>query len=76
VWKAIFDAGGGSGLMRDEDDKPKKKLVHELGQDLSNLSIFELRERIEALQAEVIRLEAAATAKGSAKNAADAFFKS
>jgi uncharacterized small protein (DUF1192 family) len=62
--------------MRDEDDKPKKKPVHEMGQDLSNLSIFELKERIDALKAEVIRLEAAAAAKGSAKSAADAFFKS
>lgn len=62
--------------MREEDDKPKKKPVHEIGQDLSNLSIFELRDRIEALKAEVIRLEATAAAKGSAKDAADAFFKS
>jgi uncharacterized small protein (DUF1192 family) len=61
--------------MREDDDKPKKKLVHDVGQDLSNLSIFELKERIEALKAEIIRLEAAAAAKGSAKSAADAFFK-
>jgi uncharacterized small protein (DUF1192 family) len=62
--------------MRDEDDRPKKKIAHEIGQDLSVLSVFELKERIEILKAEIIRLEAAAAAKGSAKNAADAFFKS
>jgi uncharacterized small protein (DUF1192 family) len=61
--------------MRDEDDRPKKKIAHEIGQDLSVLSVFELKERIEFLKAEIERLEAAA-AKGSAKNAADAFFKS
>jgi uncharacterized small protein (DUF1192 family) len=62
--------------MRDEDDRPKKKISHEIGQDLSVLSVFELKERIEILQAEIVRLEAAAAAKGTAKNAADAFFKS
>jgi uncharacterized small protein (DUF1192 family) len=62
--------------MRDDEDKPKKKPIHEIGQDLSNLSIFELKERIETLRAEIVRLEAAAAAKGSAKDAADAFFKS
>lgn len=62
--------------MRDEDDKPKKKPVHEMGQDLSNLSVFELRDRIEALKIEITRLEAAAAAKDSARNAADTFFKS
>jgi uncharacterized small protein (DUF1192 family) len=62
--------------MRDEDDRPKKKIAHEIGQDLSVLSVFELKERIEFLKAEIERLEAAAAAKGSAKNAADAFFKS
>ncbi len=62
--------------MRDEDDKPKKKVAHEIGQDLSLLSVFELKERIALLQEEIKRLEAAADAKDSAKNAAAAFFKS
>jgi uncharacterized small protein (DUF1192 family) len=63
-------------MMRDEDDKPKKKPTHEIGQDLSLLSVFELKERIALLQDEIHRLEAAAAAKDSARNAADAFFKS
>jgi uncharacterized small protein (DUF1192 family) len=62
--------------MREDDDKPKKKATHEIGQDLSLLSVFELNERIALLQAEIGRLEAAVAAKSSAKNAAAAFFKS
>jgi uncharacterized small protein (DUF1192 family) len=61
--------------MRDDDDKPKKKLIHEVGQDLSLLSVFELNERIELLRAEIARLEGASRAKSAAKGAADAFFK-
>lgn len=61
--------------MRDDEDKPKRKIVHEIGQDLSLLSVFELNERIEALGEEIVRLEAAAKAKATAKGAADSFFK-
>ncbi len=61
--------------MRDDDDKPKKKITHEIGQDLSLLSVFELNERIELLKAEIVRLETARSAKDSAKSAADSFFK-
>jgi uncharacterized small protein (DUF1192 family) len=64
------------GTMRDDDDRPKKKITHEIGQDLSLLSVFELRERIALLTEEIARLEVAAAAKDSAKNAAAAFFKS
>jgi uncharacterized small protein (DUF1192 family) len=66
----------GGAAMRDEDDKPKKKIAHEVGQDLSMLSVFELKERIELLKAEIARLEAAAAAKDNARSAADGFFKS
>lgn len=62
--------------MREDEDGPKRTLTHEVGQDLSLLSVFELRERIELLQGEIRRLEAAASAKSAAKGAADAFFKS
>jgi uncharacterized small protein (DUF1192 family) len=62
--------------MRDDENLPKKKIVHEIGQDLSLLSVFELKERIEILNAEITRLEAAAKSKSAAKGAADAFFKS
>jgi uncharacterized small protein (DUF1192 family) len=62
--------------MRDDHDLPKKKTTHEIGQDLSLLSVFELNERIELLHEEIKRLEQARTAKASAKGAADLFFKS
>jgi uncharacterized small protein (DUF1192 family) len=64
------------GTMRDDDDKPKKAISHDIGQDLSLLSVFELAERIALLKQEIARLEAAVAAKSSARNAADSFFKS
>jgi uncharacterized small protein (DUF1192 family) len=61
--------------MRDEDDRPKKKPVHEIGQDLALLSVHELDERIRMLAEEIERLTAARQAKDAAKGAADSFFK-
>ena len=55
--------------------EPRKKVVHEISQDLSQLSVFELKERIAALNAEIARIEAAVQRKESSKNAADNFFK-
>jgi uncharacterized small protein (DUF1192 family) len=62
-------------MQMDENDRPLKKVSHEIGQDISLLSVFELKERVSLLQAEIARLEAAAVAKDAAKNTADAFFK-
>ncbi len=59
----------------DDDDKPKKKVVHEIGQDLSLLSVAELQERIALMQAEIARLEADLAKKQSTRSAADLFFK-
>jgi uncharacterized small protein (DUF1192 family) len=59
----------------DEDLLPKKKTVHEIGQDLSLLSISELAERIALLQEEIARLEAAKASKSATRSAADQFFK-
>jgi uncharacterized small protein (DUF1192 family) len=59
----------------DDDDKPKKKVVHEIGQDLSLLSVAELQERIALMQAEITRLEADLARKQSTRSAADLFFK-
>ena len=36
-----------------EDDRPKKKVAHEIGQDLSLLSVGELAERINLLKDEI-----------------------
>ena len=59
----------------DDDDRPKKKLAHEIGQDLTLLSVEELRERIGLLKEEIARLEANTAAKQAQRTAADQFFK-
>jgi uncharacterized small protein (DUF1192 family) len=59
----------------DEDLPVKKKTTHEIGQDLSLLSIGELSERITLLKEEIARLEAAKSSKSATRTAADAFFK-
>lgn len=59
----------------DPDELPKKKITHEMGQDLSLLSVAELSERIGLLKDEIGRLETEMTRKRASKSAADTFFK-
>jgi uncharacterized small protein (DUF1192 family) len=59
----------------EEDEAPRKKITHEIGQDLSLLSVEELSERIALLTGEITRLQEAAAKKRASKNAADSFFK-
>ncbi len=59
----------------DDDDRPNKKIAHEIGQDLSLLSVKELDERIVLLQSEIARLEANKLAKQASLKTADQFFK-
>ena len=59
----------------DDDDRPKKKLVHEIGQDLTLLSVEELRERIALLKDEIARLEVNMASKQVSRTTADQFFK-
>jgi uncharacterized small protein (DUF1192 family) len=59
----------------DDDDRPKKKIVHEIGQDLTLLSVKELDERMALLNEEIARLEADKTKKQATRSAADQFFK-
>jgi len=59
----------------DDDDRPKKKIAHAIGQDLMLLSADELAERIALLQGEISRLEADMARKRATKSAADSFFK-
>jgi uncharacterized small protein (DUF1192 family) len=60
----------------EDDDRPRKKISHEIGQDLSLLSLEELNERVALLTAEIERLQQAATKKRASKDAAASFFKS
>jgi uncharacterized small protein (DUF1192 family) len=59
----------------EEDDRPRKKVTHEIGQDLSLLSVEELTERIALLNSEIERLQVAMTKKRASKDAANNFFK-
>jgi uncharacterized small protein (DUF1192 family) len=59
----------------DDEDAPKKKLSHEIGQDLTLLSAGELADRIALLKGEIARLEADIAKKQAVKSAADMFFK-
>ena len=62
--------------MDTDDLEPKKKpKSYELGQDLSKLSVGELKALVDDLKAEIGRLEAALAAKQSSKSAAEAAFK-
>jgi uncharacterized small protein (DUF1192 family) len=59
----------------DDDDRPKKKIVHEIGQELGLLSVEELAARVQLMQDEIKRLEADMTKKQATRAAADHFFK-
>ncbi|MDZ4369450.1 MAG: DUF1192 domain-containing protein [Afipia sp.] len=63
-------------MAGDDDNKPRKKITHELGQDLSLLSFEDIEDRIAALAAEIERLKADAAKKLASRDAANAFFKS
>lgn len=59
-----------------EELLPRKKAPEiVLGEDLSNLSEFELDARITALKTEIARCEEAMIARKATRSAADAFFK-
>ncbi len=59
----------------DDDDRPKKKIAHEIGQDLTLLSVTELNARIAVLREEIARLEGDIKGKQASRSAADQFFK-
>lgn len=48
---------------------------HEIGQNLDDLSVQEIDERIASLQAEITRLEETRRAKQASRSAAAAIFK-
>lgn len=63
-------------MAREDDDAPKTKTAHDIGQDLSLLSVDELTARIALLNAEIARLDAAIGKKKASRDAAAGFFKS
>jgi uncharacterized small protein (DUF1192 family) len=59
----------------DDDDRPKKEITHEIGQDLALLSVRELEDRIALLKEEIARLQASIGSKQASRGVADTFFK-
>lgn len=57
-----------------DDLKPKPVKAVAVGDDLTRLSIAELDERVVLLEAEIVRIKAAADAKRRHTAAADALF--
>ena len=56
-----------------EDPVPRRG-VHEIGQDLSLMSIDEIEERVRLLEREIVRLKEAKSGKQRSLDAASAFF--
>ena len=63
-------------MAAEDDDRPRRKISHEIGQDLSLLSVDDLNERIALLTNEAERLKIEMEKKRASRNAADSFFKS
>lgn len=61
-------------VFDDDAAKPAPR-VHEIGQDLSLLSVDELDERIGQMKDEIARIEAELATKGTTKDAAEALFR-
>ena len=58
-----------------DEEAPKRKKVHEIGEDLAALSLAELADRIAALKAEIVRLEQDIAAKRASADVASTFFR-
>jgi uncharacterized small protein (DUF1192 family) len=61
--------------MFEDENAPKPKTVFVQGQDVSLMSIAELSQTIANLKEEIIRLEAAITAKQGTRASAESLFK-
>ena len=62
-------------MATEDDDKPRRKVSHEIGQDLSLLSVVELAERIALMTSEIERLQAAMGRKRGSRDAANSLCK-
>ena len=58
-----------------DDLAPKKKPAMVVGEDLSAISVAELEQRIQDLDAEIQRIRMEIAAKQASKAAANAFFR-
>jgi uncharacterized small protein (DUF1192 family) len=62
--------------MDEDENKAKRIAQYVIGQDLSELSVDEISETIEALEIEIDRLKTAQSEKSDHLSAAAALFKS
>ncbi|NVP55658.1 DUF1192 domain-containing protein [Mycoplana rhizolycopersici] len=62
-------------MSMSDDDRPVRKVAHEIGCDLSLLSADELSSRIALLKEEIARLEEEVTRKGASRSAAEKLFR-
>ncbi len=58
-----------------DDDRPKKVVPAQVGEPLADLSLAELKVRIELYRAEIERLETEIEEKEKSRRAADSFFR-
>jgi uncharacterized small protein (DUF1192 family) len=58
-----------------DDDRPKKRAAVQPGEPLADLSVDELKERIEIYRAEIERLEREIAAKEKHMKAAESIFR-
>ena len=63
-------------MAAEDDDRPRKKITHEVGQDLSLLSVEDVEGRIDLLSTEIERLKADMVKKRASRDAANSVFKS
>ena len=61
--------------IADEEDRPKKKAMHTIGEDLSALSLADLTERVVLPKDEIARIEAIMQEKSASRNAAQSIFR-
>ena len=61
--------------MSFEDLTPKKTPAIVVGEPLDLLSVAELEQRVQALEAEIARVRAAIVSKRASRDAADSFFR-
>lgn len=62
--------------MAEDEDAPRRKLVHLIGEALDDLAIRDFDQRIALLQGEIDRLQAAKRRKQAAVDHAGSVFKS
>lgn len=59
----------------EDEDRPKRRVTHEVGMPIDTMSVEELNERIGLLEAEIARLRSAIAARQKTRSVADSLFK-